>query len=154
MEHVAANFSWNKKNVLFLIWLTSAAATVSSTLDWKTSIDILQELAPVRLNLSGVSLAPEPFSISALYFTGTHTTMCILYSFEKHWFRSILDLTIFSFGNVDDLGDNRNIRLLETSYDKVMHLLQSHSDITFIASVRQEPHNVGTLFSLSEGFTR
>ena len=51
-------------------------------------------------------------------------------------------------------GDNRNIRLLDTSYAKVMNLLQSHNDITFIASVRQEPLNVGTLFSLSEGFTR
>jgi hypothetical protein len=36
-----------------------------------------------------------------------------------------------------------------------MALLQSHHDITFLATVRQEPLNVGTLFSLgSEGFTR
>lgn len=51
-------------------------------------------------------------------------------------------------------GDDRNIRLLETSYTKVMTLLQSHHDITFVAAVRQEPYNVGTLFSLSQGFTR
>ena len=44
--------------------------------------------------------------------------------------------------------------MLETSYDKVMSLLQSHHDITFVAAVRQEPFNVGTLFSMSEGFTR
>ena len=52
------------------------------------------------------------------------------------------------------LGDDRNIRLLETSYNRVMALLQSHHDITFLAAVRQERLNVGTLFSVSEGFTR
>lgn len=48
----------------------------------------------------------------------------------------------------------RNVRLTEPSYAKVMTLLQSHHDITFVAAVRQEPFNVGTLFSLSQGFTR
>ena len=51
-------------------------------------------------------------------------------------------------------GDQRQIKLLDSSYVKVMRLLQSHHDITFMASVRQEPFNVGTLFSLSTGFTR
>ena len=41
---------------------------------WTTdSIDILGELAPVRLNLTGVDIAPGPYSISpALYFTGNN----------------------------------------------------------------------------------
>ena len=36
------------------------------------SIDILEELAPLRVNLTGVVVAPGPYGISpALYFTGT-----------------------------------------------------------------------------------
>ncbi|XP_046442081.1 protein kinase C-binding protein NELL1-like isoform X2 [Daphnia pulex] len=106
--------------------LAESTSTTNSASGWdwtagRNSIDILDELAAVRLNLTGVEVAPGPYSISpALYFT----------------------------------GDNRTIRLLETSYAKVMTLLQSHHDITFVAAVRQEPYNVGTLFSLSEGFTR
>ena len=35
------------------------------------SIDILEELAPLRANLTGVVVAPGPYGISpALYFTG------------------------------------------------------------------------------------
>ncbi|XP_032793634.2 protein kinase C-binding protein NELL1 isoform X2 [Daphnia magna] len=103
---------------------TTTNTASASGWDWtagRNNIDILDELAAVRHNLTGVEVAPGPYSISpALYFT----------------------------------GDNRTIRLLDTSYAKVMTLLQSHHDITFVAAVRQEPYNVGTLFSLSEGFTR
>lgn len=112
--------------------------------DWtagRNSIDILDELAAVRFNLTGVEVAPGPYSISpALYFTGELTKR------ENFQMENVIH---FFF-----IGDNRTIRLLETSYAKVMTLLQSHHDITFVAAVRQEPYNVGTLFSLSEGFTR
>lgn len=111
---------------------------------WSTeSIDILGELAPVRLNLTGVEIAPGPYSISpALYFTGNNFYLSLYFD--------DIDSILFIIK-----GEERSIRLLETSYDKVMTLLQSnHHDITFVAAVRQEPFNVGTLFSLSEGFTR
>ena len=45
--------------------------------DWtagRNSIDILDELAAVRFNLTGIEVAPGPYSISpALYFTGELT---------------------------------------------------------------------------------
>lgn len=129
---------------------STSTTNSASGWDWtagRNSIDILDELAAVRLNLTGVEVAPGPYSISpALYFTGE-----LIGSVVESFSERNLILFLFLFGCT---GDNRTIRLLETSYAKVMTLLQSHHDITFVAAVRQEPYNVGTLFSLSEGFTR
>lgn len=141
--------TFEKGNVFIYVFILICFFFKESTTGWdwtgsgKNSIDILDELAPVRTNLTGVDVAPGPYSISpALYFTGE-----LILSF----FYLVL---IISDVDIWWTGDNRSIRLLESSYAKVMTLLQSHHDITFVAAVRQEPFNVGTIFSLSQGFTR
>lgn len=53
---------------------TTTNTASASGWDWtagRNNIDILDELAAVRHNLTGVEVAPGPYSISpALYFTG------------------------------------------------------------------------------------
>ena len=118
-------------------------------MDLWTSIDILEELVPIRHNLSGVSIEWGRSSISAFNFTGSS-------QFPIAGYFLFLVLHFFTNNLSYDLlvtGDHRNVRLLDTSYEKVMNLL-FHNDMTFIASVRQKPSNVGTLFSITEGFTR
>ena len=76
----ASNLFPARRRLIFIFLSSNLVANnktknkiVESTVDrWSTeSIDILGELAPVRLNLTGVEIAPGPYSISpALYFTG------------------------------------------------------------------------------------
>ena len=51
--------------IFVLFWFSECATLATS------SVDILEELAPLRRNLSGVTVAPGPYSVApALYFTG------------------------------------------------------------------------------------
>ena len=81
--------TFEKGNVFIYVFILICFFFKESTTGWdwtgsgKNSIDILDELAPVRTNLTGVDIAPGPYSISpALYFTGELILSFFLFGFD------------------------------------------------------------------------